>query len=70
VAKSKAIAAARRVPPPQPPKPAAPAVAAPGAGRREELNLVLDKISQHGLDSLTSDERRLLEDMSRRLRDS
>ncbi len=37
--------------------------------RTEELNLVLDKISQHGLDSLTRDERRLLEEMSRRLRD-
>jgi membrane associated rhomboid family serine protease len=37
--------------------------------RSEELNLVLDKISEHGLDSLTRDERRLLEEMSRRLRD-
>jgi len=29
---------------------------------------VLDKISEKGLDSLTSDERRLLEEMSRKLR--
>lgn len=33
------------------------------------VNSVLDKISQQGIDSLTSDERRLLEEMSRKLRD-
>ena len=33
------------------------------------VNRVLDKISQHGMNSLTRDERRLLEDMSRKLRD-
>src|SRR5205814_9399763 len=33
------------------------------------VNRVLDKTSQHGIDSLTRDERRLLEDMSRKLRD-
>ena len=33
------------------------------------INGVLDKISQHGIESLTSAERRLLEDMSRKLRD-
>ena len=33
------------------------------------VNRVLDKISQHGIDSLSRDERRLLEDMSRKLRD-
>lgn len=33
-----------------------------------DLNSVLDKISQHGLESLTSSERRLLEEMSRELR--
>jgi hypothetical protein len=33
------------------------------------VNRVLDKISQQGIDSLTRDERRLLEEMSRRLRD-
>jgi uncharacterized protein DUF6576 len=31
---------------------------------------VLDKISQHGIESLTNDERRVLEEMSKRLRDS
>ena len=36
----------------------------------ERLNLVLDKISKHGIESLTSEEVRLLEDMSRKLRDS
>jgi membrane associated rhomboid family serine protease len=34
-----------------------------------KVNRVLDKISQHGIDSLTREERRLLEDMSRKLRD-
>jgi len=29
---------------------------------------VLDKISQHGIESLTSDERKILEEMSKRLR--
>jgi membrane associated rhomboid family serine protease len=33
------------------------------------VNRVLDKISQHGIDSLSGDERRLLEEMSRKLRD-
>jgi hypothetical protein len=33
-----------------------------------ELDLVLDKISQRGLESLTTEERRLLEEMSRVLR--
>ncbi|MEP7346285.1 MAG: rhomboid family intramembrane serine protease, partial [Gemmatimonadaceae bacterium] len=33
-----------------------------------ELDLVLDKISQEGLESLTSDERRILEEMSKELR--
>jgi membrane associated rhomboid family serine protease len=61
VAKSKAIAAKRIT------------SLAPGSRRREaraeELNRVLDKISQHGIESLTSDERKVLEEMSRRLRD-
>ena len=30
---------------------------------------MLDKISEHGIESLTSDERKVLEEMSRRLRD-
>jgi hypothetical protein len=34
-----------------------------------KVNRVLDKISQQGIDSLTKDERKLLEEMSRRLRD-
>jgi len=60
VAKSKAIAAKRAV------------TVAPGSRRREakaeELNRVLDKISENGIESLTGDERKILEEMSRRLR--
>jgi hypothetical protein len=60
VAKSKAIAA-KRVP-----------SLTPTSRRREakaeELNRVLDKISEQGIDSLTSDERKVLEEMSKRLR--
>jgi len=36
--------------------------------RPEDVNALLDKISRHGLSSLTMEERRLLEDVSRRLR--
>ncbi len=36
--------------------------------KREALNRVLDKISKQGLDSLTMEDRTLLEEMSRRLR--
>lgn len=61
VAKSKAIASKRVV------------TATPVARRRDpkadELNRVLDKISEHGIDSLTSDERKTLEDASKSLRD-
>ena len=39
------------------------------ARKTEELNVVLDKISRLGLDSLTPGERTLLEEMSRQLRD-
>ncbi|HMA23817.1 MAG: rhomboid family intramembrane serine protease [Gemmatimonas sp.] len=60
VAKSKAIAAKRAV------------TLAPASRRREakaeELNRVLDKISETGIESLTGDERKILEEMSRRLR--
>jgi membrane associated rhomboid family serine protease len=60
VAKSKAIVAKR-------------VVAATPTPRREakaeELNRVLDKISEHGIASLTSDERRVLEESSQLLRD-
>ena len=47
-------------------------VASPKGGepRREELNRVLDKISALGIDSLSDDERRTLEDMARLLRDA
>lgn len=61
VAKSKAIAAKRI------------ASLSPSSRRREakveELNRVLEKISRHGIESLTSDERKVLEEMSRRFRD-
>jgi membrane associated rhomboid family serine protease len=61
VAKSKAVVTKRQ--------PAVrPAVLKKGDDRIEQLNLVLDKISQKGLHSLTADERRLLEEMSRELR--
>lgn len=57
VAKSKAVAAQQRT-----------AVAPARRARRAELDRVLDKISSHGLGSLTADERKLLEEMSARLR--
>jgi membrane associated rhomboid family serine protease len=38
-------------------------------GKGDELNRVLDKISEHGIESLTNDERKVLEEMSRKLRD-
>jgi membrane associated rhomboid family serine protease len=61
VARSKAIAPVRR--PAPVPRPAAP------APRPEQaIDLVLDKISRTGLDSLTSEERRVLEDASKKLR--
>jgi membrane associated rhomboid family serine protease len=41
----------------------------PLAKKTEEMNRVLDKISQTGLASLTTAEKRLLEEMSRELRD-
>ena len=47
-------------------------VVSPSVGERREanpLNQLLDKISAHGIESLTADERRLLDDVSRRLRD-
>jgi membrane associated rhomboid family serine protease len=62
VAKSKAIVAKRTV------------AVTPTPRRREaradELNRVLDKISEQGIESLTTDERNVLEEMSRRLRDN
>ena len=64
VAKSKAAVARRQANSPPTPSPKI-------APKRpdEQLNLVLDKISEQGLDSLTSDERRILEEMSRKLKD-
>lgn len=43
---------------------------APRDAQAEELDRVLDKISQHGLPSLTLAEKRLLEETSRQLRNS
>ena len=61
VAKSKAVVTKRQ--------PAArPASSKKRDSRAEALNLVLDKISQKGLNSLTSEERKLLEEMSKELR--
>jgi len=61
VAKSKAIAAKR-------PAAATPARKPPSRDlKAEDVNRVLDKISAEGLDSLTSEERSILEEMSRRL---
>jgi membrane associated rhomboid family serine protease len=61
VAKSKAIASKR--------VPSLTLVSRRRDPKAEELNRVLDKISEHGIDSLTSDERKVLEDVSRLLRD-
>ena len=62
VAKSKAVVVKRR---------ASPALPRPASDpRAEALNLVLDKISAQGIQSLTTDERKLLDDLSRKLRDS
>lgn len=62
VAKSKAVAAKR-------PTAVTPArKAAPRDLKSEDVNRVLDKISAEGLDSLTNEERGILEEMSRRLR--
>lgn len=66
VAKSKAALAQRPAAPAQlapPPKPR------PSAVVSADLDQVLDKISQHGLDSLTVDEQRILDDASRRMRE-
>ena len=44
------------------------AAADPTRQSAERLDVVLDKISKHGIESLTSEEVRLLEEMSRKLR--
>jgi hypothetical protein len=41
----------------------------PRDAKAEELDRVLDKISRHGLTSLTPGERKLLDEMSKQLRD-
>jgi hypothetical protein len=59
---NKALAAPRR--------PTATArMAPPRDAKTEALDRVLDKISERGLSSLTSEERKLLEEMSKRLKD-
>jgi membrane associated rhomboid family serine protease len=58
-------AVSQRVVPAPPPTPVRPRV---DRERLTELDRVLDKISQLGIDSLTSDERRILEERSRELR--
>lgn len=60
VAKSKAVVVKRHAPQALP--------RSENDSRAEALNLVLDKISATGIKSLTSDERRLLDDVSRTLR--
>lgn len=56
---------------PNPPANAArPASPRPGDGLRQaEIDVLLDKIAAHGIDSLTAEERRRLDEASRRLRD-
>lgn len=66
VAKSKAAVARR----PAPPAPRAPAPPRPIVRSGDDLDLLLDKISEHGIESLTHDERQLLEAASRRLRET
>ncbi|MBI2797533.1 MAG: rhomboid family intramembrane serine protease [Gemmatimonadetes bacterium] len=62
IARSKTVVAKRASAAPPSPRPAvSPTV-------RAELDHVLDKISRDGLESLSVDERRLLEEMSKRLR--
>ncbi len=63
VAKSKAVLTKR------PPAPAAPA-ARPPTQPPSALDAVLDKISRMGIESLTVEERRVLDEASRKLRDS
>lgn len=64
VAKSKAIVGSKEPPRPARRSPAPPSPATPGS----DLDVLLDKISEQGLDSLTSEERRRLEEASRKLK--
>ena len=59
VARSKSVTERQQIAAPHAPS---------GQPRSAELNAVLDKISQYGLDSLTAGERRMLEQLSRELR--
>lgn len=60
----------RRAPvPEEAPQAAARAAPAEQAPEHDQVDRLLDKISESGLDSLTPDERRLLDDVSRQLRD-
>ena len=61
VAKSNAVASRRNTA-------IAPARKSESGAHSEALDLVLDKISERGLESLTAAERRLLEEMSKQLR--
>jgi membrane associated rhomboid family serine protease len=61
IARSNAAVARRQAP-------QTPPLATKGAKRLSDLDLVLDKISKEGIESLTSDERRMLEEMSKELR--
>jgi membrane associated rhomboid family serine protease len=63
VARSKAAVVKRPSPPPQVTRTSS------RPSKTEELDVVLDKINRFGMGSLTADERRLLDEMSRRLRD-
>ncbi|MFL5489189.1 MAG: rhomboid family intramembrane serine protease [Gemmatimonadaceae bacterium] len=63
VARSNAVVVRKRIPLQHIPKQETPKEYA------ARVNRVLDKISQQGMSSLTGEERRLLEDMSRKLRD-
>ena len=60
VAKSKALVTRRPIATPR---------VVPASKKTEELNRVLDKISETGIGSLTTAEKRLLEEMSKALRD-
>lgn len=66
VEKSKALTAKPQLVRPQ--APARPAPVPTAAARATALDLVLDKISEQGIASLTTDERRLLDEMSQKLR--
>ncbi len=62
IARSNAVVS-RRPAPPSPP------LGAKGVKRMSDIDMVLDKISQQGIDSLSDDEKRMLEEMSKELRD-